>query len=131
MEDGSDELELKEGAGLGNCAMYGIGSWELKYPGSASRGLELGADPGGTGCGVKIIGGAPGEADPGGGPCGGVIGLNPGRGGPCIGSGLLFVGGAWLPPAMGEKLCLPKAKGSVTGCVGGAAGVIAAAAPCL
>lgn len=96
--------------------------------------MEL--DPGreGTGCGVKILGGGPGETActvPGGGPCGGAVGLNPGRGGLCIGSGLLFVGGVWLLPAMGEKFCLPKAKGSVTGIVGGAAGVIAAAAPCL
>lgn len=96
--------------------------------------MELGAWLGGTGCGVKILGGGPGEAAcavPGGGPCGGAVELNPGRGGPCIGSGLLFVGGAWLPPAMGKKFCLPKAKGSVTGWVVGAAGVIAAAAPCL
>lgn len=96
--------------------------------------MELGAWPRGTGCGVKILGGGPGEAAcavPGGGPCGGAVELNPGRGGPCIGSGLLFVGGAWLPPAMGITFCLPKAKGSVIGWVGGAAGVIAAAAPCL
>lgn len=96
--------------------------------------MELGDGSRGTGCGVKILGGGPGEAAcavPGGGPCSGAIELNPGRGGPCMGSGLLFVGGAWLPPAMGKKLCLPKPKGSVIGWVGGVAGVIAAAATCL
>lgn len=85
-----------------------------------------GGGPGGKGCGVKILGGGPGEAAcaPGCRPCGGAVELNPAIGGACIGSGLLFVCGVWLPPAIGDQ---PKARGSVTGWVGG----VAAGAPCL
>lgn len=51
--------------------------------------------------------------------------------GACIGRGLLFKGGVWLLTLADGEPCLPKAKGSVSGCGGGVDAAFGASAPCL